>query len=141
MYYSSTICWLHIHHNKYNVGWVNAESRQHNMKYIYLIFMIIKAWFTLYWTTLERSDFYTRLGCCLHCATVIRYVPEQCKQSNPVCSGSKSASTCMFQKQYCILYDIIMFHVSRLSCLLTLLTISDKYINKSDCRFRKHNLR
>ena len=29
--------------------------------------------FTLYWTTSERSDFYTGLGVCLHYATVIRY--------------------------------------------------------------------
>ena len=43
----------------------------------------------------------------------------------------------MFQKEYCILYDTIMLHMSRLFRLLTLLTISDKYINKSDCRFRK----
>ena len=45
----------------------------------------------------------------------------------------------MFQEQYCILYDIIMLHMSRLFCLLTLLTISDKYIKMSDCRFRKDN--
>ena len=46
----------------------------------------------------------------------------------------------MFQKQYFILYDIIMLHMPRLSSFVTLLTISDKYINKSDCRFRKDNV-
>ena len=46
----------------------------------------------------------------------------------------------MFQKQYCILYDIIMLRMSRLFYFLTLLTISDKCINKSDCRFRKGNV-
>ena len=35
-----------------------------------------KAPFTLYRITSERSDFYTGLGCCLHYATVIRYVPR-----------------------------------------------------------------
>ena len=118
--------------------------------------MINKAPFTLYRITSERSDFYTGLGCCLHCATVIRYalrsenhsaleviqkviryVPEQCKQRNPVCSGSKSAPTYMFRKQYCILYAIIMLHMSRFFCLLALLTISDKYINKSTLSLSK----
>ena len=55
--------------------------------------------------------------------------------------GFKSAATCMFRKhlQYCIFYDIIMLHMSRLFCF-TLLTITDKYKNKSDCRFRKDNV-
>ena len=33
-----------------------------------------------------------------------------------------------------------MLHRSGLSCLLTLLTISDKNINKTDCPFRKSNV-
>jgi hypothetical protein len=67
----------------------------------------IKAPFTLYRIASERSDFHTGFGCCLHYATVIRYakrsknhsaleviwkviryVPEQCKQANPVRFGT-----------------------------------------------------
>jgi hypothetical protein len=63
----------------------------------------------------ERSDFHTGFGCCLHYATVIRYatrsknhsaleviwkviryVPEQCKQANPIRFGTKSVLACMF---------------------------------------------
>ena len=37
-------------------------------------------------------------------------------------------------------FDIIMIYRSGLSCLLTLLTISDKNINKTDYPFRKSNV-
>ena len=60
----------------------------------------VKAPVTLYRITLERSDFYTRLGGCLHHATVIRYVPRSKNHhSNPVCAVPGKAK-CKQQTRY-----------------------------------------